>query len=310
MRVLVTCPPMLRLIDEFRSRFAEKGIEFDAAQIVQTMSEDELVARLKEYDGWIAGDDPASARVLEAAVKGRFKVLVKWGVGVDNVDFAAAKRLGLKTAHTPFVFGREVADIAMGYVVGLARETFAIDREIRESNGWPKPSGISLAGKQVALVGYGDIGRNIARRLLASDMAVTAYDPVLTEPDGPVRAGSWPQGLDQADFLIFACPLNAHTRHMLNAETLAATKPGVRIVNVARGPVIDEAALIAGLERGHVHSAALDVFEVEPLPPDSPLRGFPKCIFGSHNASNTRDAVLRVSHTAIDKLFDMLGVPA
>ena len=310
MRVLVTCPPMLRLIDEFRSRFAEKGVELDAAQIVQTMSEDELVARLKDYDGWIAGDDPASARVLEAAVTGRFKVLVKWGVGVDNVDFAAARRLGLKTAHTPFVFGREVADVAMGYVIGLARETFAIDREIRDGNGWPKPSGISLADKRVALVGYGDIGRNIARRLLASDMVVTAYDPVLTEPDGPVQAGTWPDGLADKDFLVFACPLNAYTRHMLDEASLAATKPGVRIVNVARGPVIDEAALIAGLQSGHVHSAALDVFEVEPLPADSPLRDFPKCIFGSHNASNTRDAVVRVSHTAIDKLFDMLGVAA
>lgn len=95
MRVLVTCPPMLRLIDEFRPLFAREGVEMDAPPVVQTMTEDALVAQLKGYDGWIAGDDPASARVLEAAVASRFKVPVKWGVGVDNVDFAAASRLGI-----------------------------------------------------------------------------------------------------------------------------------------------------------------------------------------------------------------------
>lgn len=307
MKVLVTCPPMLRLIDEFRARFAEKGVELDAADIVQTMSEDELVTRLKDYDGWIAGDDPASARVLEAAVQGRFRALVKWGVGVDNVDFAAADRLGIARAHTPFVFGREVADVAMGYVIGLARHLYFIDREIRLNGAWPKPSGVSLAEKTVALVGYGDIGANIARRLLASDMTVIAYDPVAAD-DGKVERAAWPERLGEADFVVLACPLNASTRHMVNAETLSFMKPGVRIANVARGPVVDESALIAALQSGHVHSAALDVFEEEPLPAASPLRDMPNCIFGSHNASNTRDAVIRVSHTAIDKLFAMLGV--
>lgn len=309
MRVLVTCPPMLVLIDQFRDRFTDAGIELSAPKVVQTLSEDELIEILPGFDGWIAGDDPASARVLEAGVAGKLRGLIKWGVGTDAVDFEAARRLGLPVAHTPQVFGREVADVAMGYVIGLARQTFLIDREIRASNAWPKPAGISLADKKVALIGCGDIGKQVGRRLAASDMKVVAYDPLFTpSSEHPYETAQWPERLDEADFMVFTCPLNAKTRHMLNAETLALAKPGVRIVNVARGPVIDEQALIEGLRSGHVHSAGLDVFEIEPMSPDSPLRAFDRCIFGSHNGSNTSDAVVRVSHLAIDKMFVMLGV--
>ncbi|MCR5876723.1 hypothetical protein LRS10_22730 [Phenylobacterium sp. J426] len=121
MRVLVTCPPMLRMIDEFRPVFADRGAELVAPEVVQTLTEEQLIELLPTFDGWISGDDPATERVLTAGVAGRLRGLVKWGVGVDNVDFEACRKLGLQVAHTPGVFGREVADIAMGYVIGLAR---------------------------------------------------------------------------------------------------------------------------------------------------------------------------------------------
>ena len=309
MRVMVTCPPMLGMIDSFRPRFAEKQVELIAPKVVQILSEDELIDLVPGVDGWIVGDDPASERVLTAGTAGQLKAVVKWGVGVDNVDFKAAERLGLKVSNTPGVFGREVADLAMHYVGGLARETFFIDRDIRQNNGWPKPSGISLAGRTAALVGFGDIGRQTARRLLAADMRVIAYDPMF-RPDAaiPVEEGHWPEQLETADFLVFTCPLNPQTQHMFNFGLLPKLKPGVRVVNVGRGPVVEEPALIEGLKTGVVHSAALDVFEVEPLPKDSPLRTYDRCIFGSHNGSNTRDAVRRVSNTAIDMMFGFLGV--
>nr|WP_281719567.1 phosphoglycerate dehydrogenase [Nitrosomonas nitrosa] len=309
MRVLVTCPPMLGMIDEFCSRFSDKNVELEAPRVVQTLSETELLEKLPQFDGWIIGDDPASASVLEAGAAGRLKAIVKWGVGVDNVDFEAAKRLGLPSANTPGVFGREVADVAMNYVGGLARETFRIDREIRLDNGWPKPRGISLAGKRAALVGFGDIGRNTAKRLLAAEMAVTVYDPFFKPADGlDIDHATWPDGLDAADFIVFTAPLNRETRHMFNETTLKHLKPGVRIVNVGRGPLIQERALVSGLESGLIHSAALDVFEDEPLAADNPLRRFDRNVFGSHNASNTVDAVRRVSHTAIDKMFEFLEI--
>lgn len=308
MRVLLTCPPMLGMKETFRPDFTQRGIELVCPEVVQTLSEDELVRLVPQCDGWIIGDDPATRRVFEAGKVGKLKAAVKWGIGVDNVDFAAARDLAIPISNTPLMFGREVADVAMSYVVALARETFVVDRSIR-SGGWPKPRGISLAGKTVALAGYGDIGRNFARRALAAEMNVIAYDPAFVPEANAssVEMAQWPNRIAEADFIVMTCSLNPGSFHMLDAVVLAAVKPGVRVVNVARGPLIHEIALIDALQSGRVHSVALDVFEVEPLPSDSPLRGLERCIFGSHNGSNTEDAVIRASERAMGLLFGFLG---
>ncbi|MEM0986436.1 MAG: phosphoglycerate dehydrogenase [Pseudomonadota bacterium] len=307
MKVLVTCPPMLGLFDEFRPELEAAGLDGVPAAVTQVMTEDELIEVLPAYDGWIIGDDPASARVFEAAHAGKLRAAVKWGVGVDNVDFAACHALDIPITNTPGVFGREVADVAMGYVLGLARHTFEIDRAIRNDQGWPKPPGISLWNKTAALVGFGDIGQATAKRLLAADLKVIAYDPFYKPVEGlDVETAAWPERLEEADFLIFTCPLTPDTHHMFNHALLPRLKPGVRVVNVARGPIIEQAALVDGLEDGLVHSAALDVFEDEPLAADNPLRRFPNTIFGSHNGSNTVDAVRHVSRLAIQKIADFL----
>lgn len=307
MKVLVTCPPMLGMIDEFIPLAAKQGIELIPAKVTQTLSEDELIELLPQYDGWIIGDDPATRRVFEAGKAGKLKAAVKWGIGVDNVDFAACKDLGIPIINTPNMFGGEVADVAVGYVIGLARQLFQIDRGIRNGQ-WPKPAGMSLAGKRVALVGFGDIGRSVAKRLSAFDMPIVAYDPGIEGDAGitGVERAAWPQRIEEADFVVFTCALNAKNRHMLNVEVLAKTRAGVQIINVARGPLLDEQALIAALQSGHVQAAALDVFEIEPLPEHSPLRNMPQCIFGSHNGSNTTDAVRRASLQAMDRLFGFL----
>ncbi|HJV25559.1 MAG TPA: phosphoglycerate dehydrogenase [Aromatoleum sp.] len=309
MKILVTCPPMLGMIDSFRPLFARYGVELTAAKVVQTLSVAELTELVPQHDGWIIGDDPANREVFTAGKAGRLKAAVKWGIGVDNVDFAACKDMGIPITNTPNMFGGEVADVAVGYVIALARETFEIDRGVRAGQ-WPKPRGISLAGKTVALVGFGDIGKNTARRLLAADMRVIAYDPFAQPvPElAAVEMATWPQRVEEADFIVVNCALTASSRHMVNADVLARAKQGVRIVNVGRGPVIDEPALVAALQSGKVYSAALDVFEEEPLPMDSYLRTHPRCVFGSHNASNTADAVARTSEIAITKLMDFLGV--
>lgn len=310
MRVLVTCPPMLGLFKEFQPAFASKGLEGVPANVTQVMSQDELIEILPQYDGWIIGDDPATRRVFQAGIAGNLKAAVKWGVGIDNVDFSACKDFGIPVTNTPGMFGREVADVAITYILGLARETFRIDREIRSAHGWPKPAGISTWNKTVALVGFGDIGRQTARRMLSCDMRVIAYDPFYTPYDGiNVEPAVWPDRIEEADYVVFTCPLTPETRGMFNRDLLSRLKPGVRVVNVSRGPIIDEAALVDALKSGLVHSAALDVFEVEPLPASSPLRGMDRCIFGSHNGSNTVDAVRRVSLLAIEKIADFLGKP-
>ena len=307
MKILVTCPPMIGMMRDLSYLFDETGTEVHCPDLVQTLSEEELIELVPEFDGWIIGDDPATAEVFEAGKAGRLKAAVKWGIGVDNVDLEGARSVGIAVTNTPMMFGREVADLAMSYVVGLARETFSVHSSVT-SGGWPKPRGISLAGRTMGLVGFGDIGRNVARRAQAADMRVIAYDPYYEEAEdlGAIDTFDWPENLDDCDFLVFTCALNPGNRHMLNDETLEQVKPGVRVVNVARGGLIDESAFVRALESGQVYSAALDVFETEPLPSDSQLRSFARTIFGSHNGSNTVDAVERASQQAVSILLKSL----
>ncbi|MCP4039921.1 MAG: phosphoglycerate dehydrogenase [bacterium] len=311
MKILITCPPMIGLIDRFEPLLRERGLEFDIPRFTQVMPESELEKCIGEYDGWIIGDDPATRAVFEAGLEGQLRAAVKWGVGIDNVDMEAARELGIPIANTPEMFGAEVADVALGYLIGLARELFAIDRAVREG-AWEKRRGMSLGGKTAALVGFGDVGRALARRLLAIGMKVVAYDPYHEAVPGleAVEVASWPDRLEEADVLLFTCALNASNHHMLGPEEFARVNPGLHIVNVARGPLINETALACALEQGRVRSAALDVFEIEPLPERSPLRGFgDRVVFGAHNASNTEQAVVRASHRALDLLCGFLGVP-
>lgn len=307
MKVLVTCPPMLGLMEEFQPRFKAAGVETVCPNVVQTLTEAELIAQVPAVDGWIIGDDPATRRVFEAGRAGQLRAAVKWGVGVDNVDFAAARDLGILIANTPRMFASEVADLAMAYLVALARDLHRIDARVKAGE-WPKPSGISLAGRTLGLVGFGDIGRSLARRALAADLRVIAYDPNYRPAAGlaAVANAVWPERLQECDFAAFACALTDSNRNMLNAKTLARTKRGVRVVNVARGGLIHEGDLVAALEEGQVHSAALDVFEVEPLPVNSRLRLQSQCLFGSHNASNTVDAVRRATNKAVTLMLDFL----
>jgi D-3-phosphoglycerate dehydrogenase / 2-oxoglutarate reductase len=225
---------------------------------------------------------------------------------VDNVDFAAAKDLGIPVSNTPQMFGRDVADLAYAYLVALAREFIAIDQGVHAGR-WPKPRGISLGGKTLGLIGLGDIGRNLAKRALAAEMNIVAYDPAAKPGEvAGVELSPWPERVGECDFLAVTCSLTPRNRHMVDAAVLASVKPGLRLVNVSRGPLVDEQALVDALRSGRVHSAALEVFETEPLPADSPLRSHERSIFGSHNASNTVDGVRRATQRAIELLFGFL----
>jgi D-3-phosphoglycerate dehydrogenase len=310
MKVLVTCPPMLKAIDELRYLFEEKGIELITPNVVQVLTEEELIEILPGVDAWIIGDDPATERVFTAGKNGKLRAAVKWGVGVDNVDFVACEKLGIPIQNTPRMFGNEVADMAMAYFTGLARESYRVDREVRKGN-WIKPPGMSTTEKTVALIGLGDIGLATARRLKGFDVKINAYDPFTSlnaENAGVDQILEFPKGLGEADFVIITCALTPSSHHLINQKSIELMKDGVKIINVSRGGLIDEPALIDALKSGKVSAAGLDVFEVEPLPKDSELRQFEQCIFGTHNGSNTKEAVIRASHRAIDILFGFLGL--
>lgn len=306
-KVLVTCPPMLGMFDDFVKFAADKGIELHAAETTQTLSEEELKSLLPDYDGWIIGDDPATFAVFEKAQHGKLKAAVKWGIGVDNVDFEACKQLGIPITNTPDMFGGEVADLAMCYLLGLARQAFYIDRNIRDGL-WSKPAGASVAGKTIGIIGYGDIGFSLAKRLSGFDVNVISYDPGVDGHKGLefVERVDWPEKVETLDYLVLTCSLNPGNHHMLNEQILERLKNSCSIVNVARGPLIDESALVTALNNGSIGPVALDVFEVEPLPMSSDLRNNPLCIFGSHNGSNTAEAVTRASMEALKLLSGFL----
>ena len=310
MKVLVTCPPMLRRIDEFIAIFEDKGIELVLPNVVQTMTEEELIDILPSCDGWIIGDDPATKRVFEAGKAGNLKAAVKWGVGVDNVDFNACKELNIPIINTPNMFGAEVATVAASYVLGLARQTYFIDREIRKGN-WVKPAGRSLKDKVVALIGFGDIGKASARFLIAFEMKINIYDPFALKSEADQKNYQFyrfPENLQEADYVVITCALNDSTRNMINESSIALMKDGVNIVNVSRGGIIDEPALLNGIKSGKIEAVALDVYEKEPLPLTSPFVGMDNCILGSHNGSNTIEGVQRASLQAIDNLFNFLNI--
>lgn len=304
MRVLITCRQMQNSIELFRSQFDDRGIEIDMPAVVQQPSEEDLIAIIGNYDGMIAGDDPLTSRVLEKAE--RMRIISKWGVGVDGIDLDRARELGITVTNTPAVFGDDVADVAAGYMVMLARQLHRIHESVRDG-GWWKHEGRVLAGSTLGIAGFGSIGRAVARRGWGFGMNVIAHDADPHAFDskqvGDVEAVSRDELFRRSDFLVLCTPLSEETRHMVDSQTLDQMRDGSFLVNVARGQLVDERALVSALESGRIAAAALDVFEEEPLPADSPLRAFPQCVFGSHNGSNTTEGVIRASVLAVDNLI-------
>jgi D-3-phosphoglycerate dehydrogenase len=194
----------------------------------------------------------------------------------------------------------------MGYVVLLARGLHTIDRDVR-AGGWLKIEGSTLSDATLAVVGFGSIGRAVARRAAAFGMTVEAFDPLPTSRADMSMLGVRPMELDalfeRADYVVLCCPLTPETYHLVDRRRLALMRSTARLVNVARGPLVDEAALVEALRGGRLRGAALDVFEVEPLPLSSPLREFDSVILGSHNGSNTAEGVRRTSRLAFDNLI-------
>ena len=325
-KVLLTCPPMINRVSNYTDLFKKHNLDVFCPKFQQTLSEEELINLVPKYDAWIIGDDPATRKVFEAGVSnnGKLKAVIKWGVGVDNVDFQACKDLGLPVTNTPNVFGEEVSDIAIGYLISLCRQIHNIDQGTKNCQ-WLKPCGTSIYGKKICQIGFGDIGRTIIRKLIpfngylyVSDPGfenkgndiICKFNPNLKIPkeisEKIVLTTLW-EAVTDSDVIIVACNLNKSTHGLVNKELILKAKKGVKIINIARGQVVNERDVVELLDSGHIDCVGFDVFEEEPLPKDSKLRNYPRCIFGSHNSSNTMEAVDKTSHLAISKLVGFLN---
>lgn len=325
-KILITCPPMIKQISSYKEYFEKYDLDFCCPEFEQTLTEQQLLQLVPQYDGWIIGDDPATEQVLEAGKAGLLKATVKWGVGTDNVDFKACQQLSIPITNIPNVFGEEVSDVAIGYVLNLSRQLHQIHLGHLEKK-WLKPCGQSLFNKKFCLVGFGDIGRCVARKLLAFKTKVWVSDPSFSKIDGQIKPSdnypikldqevldelknveiaSLDDCLDQADYIVVCCALNQHTHYLIDETNIRKCQKGVKIINVSRGPVVKEVDVIKLLEEGFISAIGFDVFETEPLPLGSLLREYPQNIFGSHNGSNTIEAVNKTSLIAIQTIWEYL----
>jgi len=304
-RALIACPQMQECFEAFRRRFDELSIDYALPTVVQQMTEADLLPMIGEFDGMIAGDDHLTGLVLERAE--RMRIISKWGIGTDGIDLGTAARLGIQVTNTPGVFGDDVADVAAGYLVMLARQLHIIDRSVRDGR-WHKHRGVALSARTLGIFGLGSIGRAVAQRGRGFGMRVTGFDVAPTSAGLAAEQGvelmAHPEALFRtADFLVLCAPATPETRHIIDDVALGLMPAGSHVINVSRGALVDEDALADALDAGRLAGAALDVFEQEPLPPDNRLRGIGGCIFGSHNASNTDQGVRRASERAVDNLI-------
>jgi D-3-phosphoglycerate dehydrogenase len=301
--------PKVLISDQMDPKAAEifraNGVEVDEKP---GLSKDELKAIIGDYDGLaVRSATKATADLLDAAPN--LKVIGRAGIGVDNIDIPAATARGIVVMNTPFGNSITTAEHAIALMFALARDLPQADSST-QAGKWEKNRfmGVELTAKTLGLIGCGNIGSIVAERAIGLRMKVIAYDPFLT-PERALDLGVEKVTLDdllaRADFITLHTPLTDQTRNILSRENLAKTKKGVRIINCARGGLIDETALKEALESGHVAGAALDVFVEEPAK-DNPLFGTPGLVATPHLGASTTEAQVNVAIQVAEQMSEFL----
>ena len=287
--------------------FRDRGIEVDFDPSIGK-DKDKLLSVIDQYDGLaIRSATKATEKIINAA--SNLKVIGRAGIGVDNIDRAAASKKGVIVMNTPFGNMITTAEHAIAMM-------FAVARQIPEASAsthagkWEKSKfmGVELTGKTLGVIGAGNIGGIVCERALGLKMKVVAYDPFLSQ-ERAEKLGVQKVDLDEllarADFITLHVPKTEQTSNILNAEAIAKMKPGVRVINCARGGLVDEVALAEALKSGHVAGAAFDVFEVEPAT-DSPLFNLPNVVCTPHLGAATTEAQENVAVQVAEQMSDYL----
>ena len=289
-------PPKVFIADSISQRGIDELTRDGALEAnVQTgLSETDLAAAIPDFAALIVrSQTKVTSKILNAAKK--LRVVGRAGVGVDNVDVETATRRGVVVLNAPGANTISTAEHTFSLLLSLARNIARADATLK-GGAWDRKNleGVELYNKTLGIIGMGRIGSELSRRAIAFGMRVVAFDPYLSASRARSLQVELVEDLDEllplADFISLHTPLTAETRHILNAERLPKTKRGVRIINCARGGLIDEQALADAISNGHVAGAALDVFEMEPLPADSPLRKISKLVLTPHLGASTAEA--------------------
>ncbi len=286
-----------KVSDNLKAIFSEKNIDFT---INTDYSPEELKKVLLDYDGLIIrSKTKVTKEILDALDNNRLKVIGRAGIGVDNIDIPAATEKGIVVMNTPLGNTITTGEHAIAMLLSTARQIPYAHLTTQEGK-WEKSKikGVELTGKTLGLIGCGNIGSIVCNRAQGLKLKVIVYDPFLTKVRAEqlgVEVVDWDFLLSEADFISIHTPLTEKTKNLINQETISKMKDGVRIINCARGGIVNEDDLIANLQNGKVSSAALDVFQEEPLSADSPLRGIPNLILTPHLGASTIEAQERVS---------------
>lgn len=309
-KILLSAPYMIPFVARFQPLFDHYSLELIIPEVHERMSEDEILAHAGQFDGTLCGDDRYTRRVIERCAP-RLKVISKWGTGIDSIDRAAAVEIGVQVRNTPNAFTLPVADTVMGYMLAFARRQPWMDRAVKAGR-WEKLPGRSLSECTLGVIGIGNIGKAVLRRTRAFGMKLLGNDIVPIATDFVAEMGLEMTSLEdlmrRADFVSVNCDLNPTSFHLINAQSLSWMKPTGVLINSARGPLIDEPALVAALQSGQIAGAALDVYEVEPLPTDSPLLQLDNVMLAPHNSNSSPAAWERVHWNTLRNLIEGLGL--
>ena len=310
--VLLTAPYMIPFLERFKPVFEKYHMDLIVPEVRERMEESDLLKYAGQFDGAICGDDRYTARVLDACAP-RLKVISKWGTGIDSIDAEACSRLNIELCRTTNAFTTPVADTVLGYMLAFARRQPWMDREMK-SGKWEKIPGRALSECTLGVIGVGNIGKAVTRRARAFGMKVYGTDIIEMDhvfvTETGIERTDLSSLLSNSDFVSVNCDLNPTSHHLINAKILAKMKPGGILLNTARGPIVEEKALIEALQAKRLGGAALDVFEVEPLPVDSPLLKMDNVMLAPHNSNSSPAAWERVHWNTIKNLLEGLGIDA
>ncbi len=306
-KILITAPYLQPFLSRFEPVFKEKNCEIIAPKVKERFEEDELLQWIGDIDGVICGDDRFTEKVLDNAPK--LKVISKWGTGIDSINQDACKARGIKVCNTPNAFTIPVSDTVLAYMLDFSRNITSMNNAMHAGE-WKKINGTALHECTLGVIGVGNIGESVLRKAKAFSMKLFATDIKMIPSDLVIELGievvELEELLKQSDYVSVNCDLNPTSHHLMNDTTFSFMKENAVIINTARGPIIDEQALIRALQNKKIAGAALDVFEHEPLPLDSPLIEMTNVLMAPHNSNSSPFAWEGVHWNTINNMFSVL----
>ena len=269
------------------------------------LTEEELIPLLKDCDGYLAGLDFITKKVLDECP--HLKVISRYGAGYDRVDIAAAKENGIIVTNTPGVNAEAVAELAMALILATARKVPHLNATTRGGE-WLRSTGVELKHKTIGIMGLGAIGKVVARCAKGFEMNVAAYDPFINEEyckEHHIMVCTFDELLEKSDVISLHLPLMDSTKHLIGKEAFSKMKPNAILVNTSRGGIIDEDAAYEALKEGRLGGLGLDAFEVEP-PHNCALFEFPNVVVTPHTGAHTQEATKNMAQASVQNLIDVL----